>query len=68
MLRTAVLIVSGAQQAVLDPDNDYLTDQSDDEGGMFEQATSVPIDVMTGVIRAELGLRRRPPTPVTAGR
>ena len=54
VLRTAVLIVSGAQQAALDPDNDYVTDQSDDEARMFEQATSVPIDVMTGVIRAEL--------------
>ncbi len=56
VLRTAVLIVSGAQQARLDPDNDYITDQSDDEWRMFEQATSVPIDVMTAVIRAELGL------------
>jgi 4-aminobutyrate aminotransferase-like enzyme len=56
VLRTAVLIVSGAQQAALDPDNAYVTDQSDDEWRMFEQATSVPVDVMTGVIRAELGL------------
>ncbi|MDT4998117.1 MAG: hypothetical protein QOK12_222 [Mycobacterium sp.] len=56
VLRTAVLIVSGAQQAALDPDNAYITEQSDDEWRMFEQATSVPIDVMTGVIRAELGL------------
>jgi 4-aminobutyrate aminotransferase-like enzyme/Ser/Thr protein kinase RdoA (MazF antagonist) len=55
VLRTAVLIVSGAQQAVLDPDNDYLTEQSDDETRMFEQAISVPIDVMTAVIRAALG-------------
>ena len=55
VLRTAVLIVSGAQQAVLDPDNEYLTNQSDDEIRMFEQATSVPVDLMTAVIRAELG-------------
>ncbi|BDX30725.1 4-aminobutyrate aminotransferase [Mycobacterium antarcticum] len=55
VLRTAVLIVSGAQQVVLDPDNEYLTDQSDDEVRMFEQATSVPLDVMTALIRAELG-------------
>lgn len=55
VLRTAVLIVSGAQQAVLDPDNDYLTEQSDDEARMFEQAVSVPMDVMTGVIHAALG-------------
>ncbi|HYO04900.1 MAG TPA: aminotransferase [Mycobacterium sp.] len=60
VLRTAVLIVSGAQQAALDPDNDYVTNQSDDESRMFEQATSVPIDVMTGVVRAELGLAAAP--------
>lgn len=56
VLRTAVLIVSGAQQAVLDPDNDYLTEQSDDERRMFELATSIPLDVMTAVIKAALGL------------
>ena len=55
VLRTAVLIVSGAQQVVLDPDNHYLTDQSDDELRMFEQATSVPVDVMTAIVRAALG-------------
>jgi 4-aminobutyrate aminotransferase-like enzyme/Ser/Thr protein kinase RdoA (MazF antagonist) len=60
VLRTAVLIVSGAQQAVLDPDNAYVTEQSEDEWRMFEQATSIPIDVMTGVIRAELGLAATP--------
>jgi 4-aminobutyrate aminotransferase-like enzyme/Ser/Thr protein kinase RdoA (MazF antagonist) len=60
VLRAAVLIVSGAQQAALDPDNDYVTNQSDYEVRMFEQATSVPIEVMTGVIRAELGLATAP--------
>ncbi|MGO4446321.1 aminotransferase [Mycobacterium sp. 2YAF39] len=56
VLRTAVLIVSGAQQAALDPDNDYITEQSDGEGRMLEQATSVPMDVMTEVIKGDLGL------------
>ena len=60
VLRTAVLIVSGAQQAVLDPDNPYITEQSDGEWRMFEQATSIPIDVMTEVIKADLGLAARP--------
>jgi 4-aminobutyrate aminotransferase-like enzyme/Ser/Thr protein kinase RdoA (MazF antagonist) len=60
VLRTAVLIVSGAQQAALDADNAYVTAQSEDEWRMFEQATSVPIDVMTGVIRAALGLATTP--------
>jgi 4-aminobutyrate aminotransferase-like enzyme/Ser/Thr protein kinase RdoA (MazF antagonist) len=56
VLRTAVLIVSGAQQAALDPDNAYVTEQTGGEIRMFEQATSVPIDVMTSLIKAELGL------------
>lgn len=56
VLRTAVLIVSGAQQAALDPDNAYVTEQSDGELRMFEQATSVPVDVMTALIRADLGI------------
>jgi 4-aminobutyrate aminotransferase-like enzyme/Ser/Thr protein kinase RdoA (MazF antagonist) len=64
VLRTAVLIVSGAQQATLDPDNPYLTDQSGGEWRMFEQATSIPIDVMTEVIKADLGLAA-PSAPVT---
>ncbi|MBE1552615.1 4-aminobutyrate aminotransferase-like enzyme/Ser/Thr protein kinase RdoA (MazF antagonist) [Mycobacterium sp. OAS707] len=55
VLRTAVLIVSGAQQATLDPDNQYLADQSGGEWRMFDQATSVPIDVMTEAIKADLG-------------
>jgi 4-aminobutyrate aminotransferase-like enzyme/Ser/Thr protein kinase RdoA (MazF antagonist) len=64
VLRTAVLIVSGAQQATLDPDNSYLTEQADREWRMFEQATSLPLDVMTAVINAELGLASGPePVP-----
>jgi 4-aminobutyrate aminotransferase-like enzyme/Ser/Thr protein kinase RdoA (MazF antagonist) len=55
VLRTAVLIVSGAQQVALDPDNPYLTDQSGGEWRMFDQATSIPVDVMTEVIKADLG-------------
>jgi len=56
VLRTAVLIVSGAQQGELDPDNAYVTEQSDDEWRMFEQATSVPMEVMSALITTELGL------------
>ena len=63
VLRTAVLIVSGAQQAVLDPDNDYITEQSDAERRMFDVATSIPLDVMSAVIKADLGLAL-PPAPV----
>ncbi|MHA3019881.1 aminotransferase [Mycobacterium sp. BMJ-28] len=60
VLRTVVLLVSGAQQAVLDPENAYVTEQSDAEWRMFEQATSVPLDVMTALITAELGLAAEP--------
>lgn len=60
VLRTAVLIVSGAQQAALDPDNDYVTGQSDGEWRMFEQATSIPIDVMIAAVKADLGLAPAP--------
>ncbi len=60
VLRTAVLIVSGAQQAALDPDNAYVTEQTGGEIRMFEQATSVPIDVMTALIKTDLGLGAEP--------
>ncbi|UXA16906.1 aminotransferase [Mycobacterium sp. SMC-4] len=56
VLRCAVLIVSGAQQAALDPDNDYLTAQSKAERQMFDLATSVPMAVMTAVLVADLGM------------
>ena len=65
VLRTVVLIVSGAQQAVLDPGNDYLTEQSDAERRMFELATSVPPEVMSALIVADLGLTQ-PVTPLRA--
>lgn len=61
VLRTAVLIVSGAQQGALDPANTYITGQSDDEWRMFATATSVPMDVMTALITSQLGLA--PPQP-----
>ncbi len=60
VLRAAVLIVSGAQQAVLDPDNAYVTEQTDGEIRMFEQATTIPVDVMTALIKADLGLAGEP--------
>jgi 4-aminobutyrate aminotransferase-like enzyme/Ser/Thr protein kinase RdoA (MazF antagonist) len=65
VLRTAVLIVSGAQQAALDPDNEYITEQADAESQMFDLATSIPLDVMTAVIKADLGLAQ-PSAPVLA--
>lgn len=67
VLRTAVLIVSGAHQSGFDPDNNYITEQSDGEWLMFERATSVPIDVMTALIKADLGLTPSP-APVQVAR
>ncbi|MGB3352933.1 MAG: aminotransferase [Mycobacterium sp.] len=64
VLRTAVLIVSGAQQATLDPDNEYITEQTEAEYRMFDAATSIPIEVMSSVIKADLGLSA-PPVAVT---
>lgn len=55
VLRTAVLLVSDAQQAAIDPDNEYVTGQTYGQDRMFTVATSVPADVMTAVILAELG-------------
>jgi 4-aminobutyrate aminotransferase-like enzyme/Ser/Thr protein kinase RdoA (MazF antagonist) len=55
VLRMAVLLVSDAQQAALDPDNEYVVAQTDAQWRMFEQATSVPIEVMTALLKAELG-------------
>jgi 4-aminobutyrate aminotransferase-like enzyme/Ser/Thr protein kinase RdoA (MazF antagonist) len=55
VLRTAALLVSDAQQAAIDPDNEYVTGQTDEQARMFDEATSVPVDVMTAVILAELG-------------
>lgn len=55
VLRTAVLLVSDAQQAVLDPHNDYVVEQTDAQARMFAVATAIPIDVMTATIAAALG-------------
>ena len=66
VLRTAVLLVSDAQQAALDPDNEYVTTQTDAQALMFDIATSVPLDVMTAVIRSAVGLDVAPVAPVGA--
>ena len=60
VLRAAVLVVSGEQQAAIDGVNDYVTGALEHERNLFDRATSVPAEVMTGLIRAELGLGRGP--------
>ncbi|HYY17239.1 MAG TPA: aminotransferase class III-fold pyridoxal phosphate-dependent enzyme, partial [Streptosporangiaceae bacterium] len=60
VLRAAVLVVSGEQQAAIDGVNDYVTGALEHERRLFEQAMSVPAEVMTGLILAELGLAGKP--------
>ena len=64
VLRAAVLVVSGEQQAAIDGVNDYVTGALEHERRLFERAMSVPAEVMTGLILAELGLAGEPlPAP-----
>ena len=55
VMRTVVLIVSDAQQVILDPGNDYVTAQVVPSLAKFAHATSVPFDVMTALLKDELG-------------
>ena len=65
VLRAAALMVSGQQQARIDPDNEYAVKNLDREWRIFEQATSVPLDVMTALVRSSV--RPRGEQPVAAG-
>jgi 4-aminobutyrate aminotransferase-like enzyme/Ser/Thr protein kinase RdoA (MazF antagonist) len=60
VLRAAVLVVSGEQQAAIDVSNTYVTAALEQERRVFEQAISVPTDVMTGLINDELGFGHAP--------
>lgn len=67
VLRAAVLVVSGNHQAAIDTDNAYATGALEAEWRIFERAVEVPIEVMTGEIRATLGAARiAEPTRVQA--
>lgn len=57
VLRAAVLVVSGEHQVQLDGgENAYAASGIEREWRIFEQATSVPITVMTGVIADAIGV------------
>jgi len=56
VMRAAVLVVSGEQQAAIDGVNDYVTGALEHERRLFERAMSVPAEVMTALILSELGL------------
>ena len=58
--RAAVLVVSSEQQAAIDVGNAYVTGSLDRERQIFEQAISVPMDVMTELILNHLGFGRSP--------
>jgi len=60
LMRAAVLVVSGEQQAAVDGVNDYVTGALEHERRLFERAMSVPVEVMTGLILAGLGLGGEP--------
>ncbi|MEU6801398.1 aminotransferase [Streptomyces neyagawaensis] len=60
VLRAAVLVVSGRHQAVVDEDNAYAKDALDHEWRIFEQATSLPLPVMSHLVRDAAGLTDTP--------
>ncbi len=58
VLRGALLVLSGAWQAVTDAGNAYAMDALDDDARILDRALSVPGPVMTGLIRDALHLPR----------
>ncbi|MEU4292865.1 aminotransferase [Kribbella sp. NPDC026596] len=62
VLRAAALMVSGQQQTQVDGDNRYAAENLEREWHIFERATSLPLEVLTELIRASVRppLRRRP--------
>src|SRR3954447_4731396 len=66
VLRGAVLVVSGHQQVTLDGENDYAAGNMAHEQRILEVACSVPVPVMTALLRARLG-RPLPALQLPAG-
>jgi 4-aminobutyrate aminotransferase-like enzyme/Ser/Thr protein kinase RdoA (MazF antagonist) len=54
VLRAAVLVVSGQQQAQLDRANDYVQSSLEPEWAIFARATAAPLAVMTHLILDDL--------------
>ncbi|MGR2752777.1 aminotransferase class III-fold pyridoxal phosphate-dependent enzyme [Agromyces arachidis] len=64
VLRGAVLVVSGEQQVQIDGGaNEYAAAGVEREWRIFEQAASVPAEVMTAVIADDLGVDLGEPAP-----
>jgi 4-aminobutyrate aminotransferase-like enzyme/Ser/Thr protein kinase RdoA (MazF antagonist) len=56
VLRAAVLVVSGNHQSAVDAENHYASSALDAEWRIFEQASAIPLGVMTAQIRHALGM------------
>ncbi|WP_042378204.1 aminotransferase [Streptacidiphilus melanogenes] len=69
VLRAATLVASGRHQAAIDGEgNAYANAALDREWRIFEQATSVPTSVMTGLVLDRLGLDRPFSDPLAPSR
>lgn len=66
VLRAAVLVASGRHQAAVDEDNVYAKTALDREWRIFEQATSLPLPVMTRLIGDATGTADAPARTVRA--
>ncbi|MEY9871573.1 4-aminobutyrate aminotransferase-like enzyme/Ser/Thr protein kinase RdoA (MazF antagonist) [Streptacidiphilus sp. MAP12-33] len=67
VLRAATLVASGRQQAAIDGEqNAYVRAALEREWRIFEQAVSVPTQVMTGLLLDHLGLAVAHPAPIPA--
>ncbi|WP_223205791.1 aminotransferase [Streptomyces xanthii] len=60
VVRAAVLVASGRQQAAVDEDNHYARSALEREWAMFEQATRLPLPVMTHLVKEAIGLADTP--------
>jgi 4-aminobutyrate aminotransferase-like enzyme/Ser/Thr protein kinase RdoA (MazF antagonist) len=63
LLRGAVLVVSGWQQAAVDTDNRYARDALEHEWRILENALTVPTAVMTALVRDVVGAPASPLAP-----
>lgn len=60
ILRAAVLVASGRQQAAVDESNAYAKAALEREWRIFEQATRLPLLVMTHLVRDAVGMAHAP--------
>jgi 4-aminobutyrate aminotransferase-like enzyme len=54
--RAAILVLSSEQQASIEPHNTYIQANLQSEWGIFDVATSVPLELMEAAILASVGL------------